>query len=168
MAKKKPAKPVDEDELDDIEDDLLDKDDLESEDTKVSDNSESKAISSSTEESDVDSEEEEEEPYEIEEEPRYKDYRYLKLALIKTPGENDYELSVEGQSHGFCNILVKHLLQTEGVKAAAYKITGIVPPQIFIRLEENGNHKIKDILFKAIESLRGEVLEAQKVFQKLF
>ena len=174
MAKKKPAKPVDEDELDDIEDDLLEKDDLESEDPKISEKSESEAASSSIEESDTDSEEkkeegeeEEEEPYEIEEEPRYKDYRYLKLALIKTIGENDYELSIEGQTHGFCNILVKHLLQTEGVKAAAYKITGLVPPQIFIRLEENGKLKIKDILYEAIESLREEVLGAKKLFQKL-
>ena len=170
MAKKKPTKPAveEEEELDDIEDELLEEDDLVSEYPKVSEKPETEAVSSSIEESDIDSaEEEEEEPYEIEEEPRFPDYRHLKLSLIKDLGENDYELTVKGQSHGFCNILVKHLLNNEGVKAAAYKITGIVPPQIFIRLEESRELKIKDILYEAIESLREEVLEVQKLFQKL-
>jgi len=171
MAKKKPTKPAakDEEDLDDVEDDLLEEDDLSSDYPKVSETSEKDKASSSTGEGDGDSveDEEEEEPFEIEEEPRFPDYRHLRLSLIKNLGDNDYELSVEGQSHGFCNILVKHLLNIEGVKAAAYKITGIVPPQIFIRLEENTKLKIKDILFKAIESLREEVIEVRTLFQKL-
>jgi DNA-directed RNA polymerase subunit L len=168
MAKKKPTKPVIEadEELDDIEDELLEDEDQISELPKTSEPTESGAVSSSIGESDIDSEEEEE-VFEIEEEPRYPDYRHLSLDLIKTLGDNDFELTVKGQSHGFCNILVKHLLETEGVKAAAYKVTGIVPPQIFIRLEESRKVKIKDILYKAIESLREEVLEVQKLFQKL-
>jgi len=170
MAKKKPIKPAaeEEEELDDLEDDLLEKDDLPSEYPKTSEAPEKDEASSLAGDGDtVEGEEEEEEPYEIEEEPRYPDYRHLSLSLIKTLGDNDYELSVIGQSHGFCNILVKHLLNIEGVKAAAYKITGIVPPQIFIRLEENINLEVKDILYKAIESLRAEVVKVQKVFQKL-
>ncbi len=168
MAKKKPTKPVveDEDELDEIEDDLLEEDDLLSDFPEGSEKAENGTVSSSIGESDIDSEEEEE-IYEIEEEPRYPDYRHLRLNLIKASGDHDYELSIEGQSHGFCNILVKHLLQTEGVTAAAYKVTGIVPPQIFIRLDDSKKIKIKDILLKAIESLREEVLGDQKLFQKL-
>ena len=168
MAKKKPTKPAveDEEELDDLEDDLLEEDDTSSEDPKTaSEKDETSSITGGS--NDVEGEEEEEEPYEIEEEPRFKDYRHLKLALIRTLGDNDYELSVEGQSHGFCNILVRHLLNIDGVKAAAYKITGIVPPQIFIRLEDSTELKIKEILFKVIESLREEVLEVQTLFQKL-
>jgi len=168
MAKKKPTKPAveDEEELDDLEDDLLEEDDTSSEDPKTaSEKDETSSLTGGS--NDVEGEEEEEEPYEIEEEPRFKDYRHLKLALIRTLGDNDYELSVEGQSHGFCNILVRHLLNIDGVKAAAYKITGIVPPQIFIRLEDSTELKIKEILFKVIESLREEVLEVQTLFQKL-
>ena len=168
MAKKKTTKPdvEDEEEVDEIEDELLKEDDLLSEYPKVSETSENGDVSPTIGENDIDSEEEEE-PYEVEEEPRYPDYKYMKLGLTKAIGDNDYELSVTGQSHGFCNILVKHLLNTEGVKAAAYKITGIIPPQIFIRLEESKNVKIKDIIYTAIESLREEVLEVQKLFQKL-
>ena len=62
---------------------------------------------------------------------------------------------------------MKHLLNIEGVNAAAYKVTGLVPAQVFIRLEDSEKYKIRDILFKAIEALREEVLETQKVFKKL-
>ncbi len=79
--------------------------------------------------------------------------------------DDDYTLTVEGQSHGFCNIFVQQLLETEGVNSAAYKITKIEPPEIFIRLE-NG-YEIKKILFNAIETLRAEVGKVEKVFKKL-
>jgi len=158
MTKKKVVKPEDEDELDDLEDELID-DDI-SEYPELSEKKEKEVVPSSAEDDDI----EEEEEFEIEEEARFPDYKHLKLNLTKTVGENDYELIIEGQSHDFCNILVKHLLKTEGVNAAAYKVTGIVPAQIFIRLDKG---KIKDILFEAIESLREEVIEVQKLFQKL-
>lgn len=162
MAKKKEVKS--EDELDDLEDELLDDDDV-SEYPEISDKKEKEVVPSSTDDNDIELDEEEE--FEIEEEARYPDYKHLKLNLTKKVGENDYELVIEGQSHGFCNILVKHLLETEGVNAAAYKVTGIVPPQVFIRLDEDNKYKIKDILYEAIESLREEVIEVQKLFQKL-
>jgi len=158
MTKKKVVKPEDEDELDDLEDELID-DDI-SEYPELSEKKEKEVVPSSAEDDDI----EEEEEFEIEEEARFPDYKHLKLNLTKTVGENDYELIIEGQSHDFCNILVKHLLKTEGVNAAAYKVTGIVPAQIFIRLDKG---KIKDILFEAIESLREEVIEVRKLFQKL-
>lgn len=159
MTKKKTVKPEDEDELDDLEDELID-DDI-SEDPELSEKKEKEVAPSSADDDEI---EEEEEEFEIEEEARFPDYKHLKLNLTKTVGENDYELIIEGQSHDFCNILVKHLLKTEGVNAAAYKVTGLVPAQIFIRLDKG---KIKDILFEAIESLREEVIEVQKLFQKL-
>ena len=102
---------------------------------------------------------------ELEEKPEIKDYKHLKLEIYKVASEDDYELDVIGQSHGFCNIFVKHLLNTEGVKLAAYKVTKIDPSRIFIRLEKG--KKIKDILHKGIESLREEVLQVEKVFEKL-
>jgi len=79
--------------------------------------------------------------------------------------DDDYTLFVEGQSHGFCNIFVQLLLDTEGVNSAAYKITKLVPPEIFIRLEDG--YDIKKILYKAIETLRTEVGKVEKVFKKL-
>ncbi|MFX1456698.1 MAG: RpoL/Rpb11 RNA polymerase subunit family protein [Promethearchaeota archaeon] len=166
MAKKKTTKPdeEDEEEIDEIEDEFIDDDDLLNDYPKVSDDKEE---SLSIGESEGEEVEEEEDVFELEEEPRFPDYKHLKLDLVKSLGEDDYELSVEGQSHGFCNILVKHLLNTEGVKAAAYKATGIVAPQIFIRLDNKTTVSIKDVLFKAIESLREDVLEVQKLFQKL-
>ncbi len=110
-------------------------------------------------------EEIEEFEYELEEEPEIPDYKYLNLILNRGLSENDFELKIEGQSHGLCNIFVKHLLNIEGVNMAAYKYTHIDPAQIFIRLEPG--HKIKEILYMGIESLREEVLEVQKIFNKL-
>lgn len=109
-------------------------------------------------------EEIEELEYELEEE-EIPDYKYLNLILSRGLSENDYELQIEGQSHGFCNIFVKHLLNIEGVNIAAYKYTNIAPAQIFIRLEPG--HKIKAIIYQGIESLREKVIEVQKIFNKL-
>ncbi|KKM66481.1 hypothetical protein LCGC14_1480760 [marine sediment metagenome] len=170
MAKKKANKP--EKEGEDELDDLSDEEEIEAVYPKVDEKKkkeEDKSIVSLPEDvsngeidgDDLDVDEEEEE------EPRFPDYKYLDLTLNKTLGENDYELMVEGQSHGFCNILVKSLLEIEGVNMAAYKITNIKPPQIYIRLENSKDYKIKDILYKGIESLREEVIKVQKLFQKL-
>ena len=165
MAKKKATKPEDteEDEIDELVDDVLDDEEVESVYQKIDEKEKSEPSPASLEESI----EEEEEEFEIEEEPRFPDYKYLNLEINKGLGENDYEISIEGQSHGLCNILVKHLLEIEGVKIAAYKVNNVELPKIFIRLENSKNYKIKDILYKGIESLRAKVIEVQKVFKKL-
>jgi len=107
----------------------------------------------------------EEPEFEIEEEARFPEYKYLDLDLQQGLSENDYKLIVEGQSHGLCNIFVKHLLDIEGVKLASYKVTKISPAEIFIRIEEG--YKIKDVLYKGIETLRTEVKGVQELFKKL-
>ncbi|TXT63819.1 MAG: DNA-directed RNA polymerase subunit L [Promethearchaeota archaeon] len=48
---------------------------------------------------------------------------------------------------------------------AAYKKTDIEAPKIFIKLKDG--HKIKNTLRDGLESLREEVLSAQKTFKKL-
>ena len=163
MAKKKPVKTEDkdEDELDELVDELLDDEQIEDIYPILEDKDETEIEPLSAEE-DI-----EEEEFELEEEARFPDYKYLNVELNKGQGENDYELLVEGQSHGFCNILVKHLLEIEGVNIAAYKVTGIEPSKIFIRLDNTKDYEIKDILHKGIESLREEVIEVQKLFKKL-
>ncbi len=171
MAKKKAVKPKDEEEgdLDEFVDELLDDEEVESEYPKLGRKIPEEKVKSAAppiEEIDV-SEAEEEIEFELEEEPRFPDYKYLNVSINKGIAKNDHEVVIEGQSHGFCNILVKHLLKTEGVNIAAYKITDIDLPKILIRLEDNKKYKIKDILYKAIEFLREEVVEVQELFQKL-
>jgi DNA-directed RNA polymerase subunit L len=102
---------------------------------------------------------------EEEETPEAPSYKYLNLTIVQTENTNDYTVRVEGQSHGFLNVFVKHLLEVEGVKAAAYKVTQIDPPEIFIRTEDG--YKIKDLLRKGIDALKKEVLEVENVFAKL-
>ncbi|MFW9771602.1 MAG: RpoL/Rpb11 RNA polymerase subunit family protein [Candidatus Thorarchaeota archaeon] len=159
MAKKKPKK---EDDLEGLDDDFLD--DIENVYPTLKKSKEQK-------ENDLDLAIEDEElqeedlEYEMEEIPKPPEYKYLNLVIVKGEQENDYHLSVEGQSHGFLSILVKHLLNTEGVNSAAYKVTRIDPPEVFVRLEK-GN-KIKNVLQKAIQSLRNEVSEVEKVFKPI-
>ncbi|MFX0144399.1 MAG: RpoL/Rpb11 RNA polymerase subunit family protein, partial [Candidatus Hodarchaeota archaeon] len=150
-----------EDELDDLVEDLLGDEQIERVYPKLEETKKKESIPPSEEEII------EEEEFELEEEPRFPDYKYLNLEITKGQSENDYELTIEGQSHGFCNIFVKHLLKTEGVNIAAYKATNIEPAKIFIRLENSKPYKIKDILHKSIESLREEVIGVQKLFKKL-
>ncbi|MFX1313964.1 MAG: RpoL/Rpb11 RNA polymerase subunit family protein [Promethearchaeota archaeon] len=165
MAKKKVAKKEEkeEEELEELDDDLFEDDEIDIEYPKVKE--EDLSSTPSIEEDDTVAEEDLE--FEIEEEARFPDYKHLDLTIKKGAGINDYELMIEGQSHGFCNILVNHLLDVEGVNMAAYKITKLEAPKLFIRLEDSKKFKIKDILLKAIESLRAEVIDVQKIFQKL-
>ncbi len=164
MAKKKIV-PKEEDK--DNEEDLFDKEDIDSHYPVVSDGSVKKdepPIAETTEQTEKAESEEEEE---VEQAPELPEYTILELNLISGPGDNDYTLTLKGQSHGFCNILVKHLLTIEGVIAAAYKITekALSPPQIFVRLEDG--YKLKEIFFKGVDALRNEVAETQKLFKKL-
>ncbi|MHA1149546.1 MAG: RpoL/Rpb11 RNA polymerase subunit family protein [Promethearchaeota archaeon] len=160
MAKKKKVVEEDDDDLGDFDDDdfeialptLVDKKDKE------------KEVKPKYEEDALDLEDEESEDLGIQL-PEVIDYKYVKPSIKKGQKENDYEVVVKGQSHGFCNILVKHLLEIKGVNIAAYKSTSIEPAKIFIRLEPG--FAIKDILYKGMESLRDEVVQVQKVFEKL-
>ena len=159
MAKKKSVKPDE-----DLEEDLSDLEDEEFESVypEVKSKAQDKVndIDTETELEDEDYEDE----LEFEEQPEILDYKYLKLNLLRKGLENDYELEVIGQSHGFCNTFIRHLLNIEGVNMAAYKDTRIEPSRIFIRLD-NKKYKIKEILLKGIESLREDVLEVQNIFK---
>ena len=169
MAKKKVGPKEEVSKLEDVEEDIFDKEDIDSHYPDVSNESVKKdetPIAETLEQTEeIESEEEGEE--EVEQAPELPEYTILELNLISGPGDNDYTLTLKGQSHGFCNIFIKHLLTIEGVIAAAYKITEIAlsPPQIFIRLEDG--YKLKEIFSKGIDALRNEIAETQKVFKKL-
>ena len=163
MAKKKVEPKEEESDID--EEDLFGDEEIESHYPDVSEDSKNGNDAFSEDFSEEAEDTELEEGFEIDTGPELPEYKYLKLDMQKGVSDNDYTLIVEGQSHGLCNIFVQHLLETEGVNSAAYKITKITPPEIFIRLEEG--YKIKKILFKAIETLRAEVTEVQKIFKKL-
>lgn len=163
MAKKKSVEPDEnlEEDLSDLEDDKFES--VYPEVTsKTQDKVKDTDLDAELAEDEVDEEEEDE--LEDEDLPEIQDYNYLKLNLIRKTLENDYELEIIGQSHGFCNTFIRHLLNIEGVSIAAYKDIRIEPSKIFIRLE-NKKYKIKDILFKGIESLREDVLEVQNLFK---
>ncbi|TFF89862.1 MAG: hypothetical protein EU548_05960 [Promethearchaeota archaeon] len=165
MAKKKSSKNED---LDDEDFGGLDSDDLEIAIPKIG-KKEGAAADEEGLEEDLDelepSLEEEFEPL-PEEEEELPTYKYLSVNEIKSKGNNDYEVIVEGQSHGLLNVLVKNLLKVEGVAMAAYKDNKLDLPTIYIRLTSD-TLKIKDILYESIETLKNEVIEIQKLFKKV-
>jgi len=166
MAKKK-IEEAEDDEFDDLDDDFSDLEDEEIALPKIGKEAPEKEEEvAETPPVDFDAEEED---YDLltDEQPELliKDYKFIKPDIVKGVNEFDYELIMEGQSHGFCNILVKHLLQVEGVNIAAYKITNIDNPKIFLRIQEG--YKVKDIIFKGITALQEEVSSVEKVFAKL-
>ncbi len=167
MAKKKVGPKEEDSKLEDEEEDIFDKEDIDSHYPDVSSESVKKDETPLAETPEQTEKVESEEEEEVEQAPELPEHTILKLNIVSGPGDNDYTLTLEGQSHGFCNILVKHLLMVEGVIAAAYKITEIAlsPPQIFIRLEDG--YKLKKIFLKGIDALRNEVAETQKLFKKL-
>jgi len=169
VAKKKVVSEEDEDELDDFGKDLFDDEEIESEYPQVGKKQEEKKAIQEGDLAGLDEDEAglDEEDFEFEEleGPEQPTYKYLDLDIKKGEGKNDYKLLIKGQSHGFCNVLVKHLLNIEGVNAAAYQVTRIDPPMVFIRIEDG--KKIKNIIHKGIEALRKEVTEVEKLFSKL-
>jgi len=169
VAKKKDSSKDKQEEIDELGEDLLDDEEVESVYPKVEKTKE-KQIQNEEEESSIFDDEaaplgEEEFEFEEPEGPERPTYKYLNLELKKGEGVNDYKLLVEGQSHGFCNVLVKHLLNIDGVKVAAYQVTRIDPPVIFIRIEEG--KKIKNLIHKGIEALRNEVSDVESLFSKV-
>ena len=169
MAKKK-KEESEEEELPDFEDDISDLEDEEialpkiekKEPEKEEEIAETPTVDSGAEEG-------EDDEYDLltDEEPEViiKDYKFVKPNIVKGVNEFDYELIMEGQSHGFCNILVKHLLDIDGVNIAAYKITNIDHPKIFLRIQDG--FKVKDIIFKGISALQDELTVVEKTFSKL-
>ena len=161
MAKKK-SKPEEEEDFDDLGDDSFGGKEIESNYPKLEGKEVSKRKNDLEEE--IEGEEEEEE-FELEPEVELPEYKYIGLEIKNGLNKNDYKVIIKGQSHGFCNIFVKHLLNIEGVNIASYKITKLEHPEIFVRIE-NG-YKIKDVLFRGIEALKKEVSEVQSIFKKL-
>jgi len=156
--KKSPTKKED---LEDFEDDLFSSN-IKEEYPDIESEEEDKQKEETLEEDILPEDAEEIQKIPVEEE---KFYKYLNLKLKKIR-ERDYELIVLGQSHGFCNILIKYLLNVEGVEIAAYKSTTIEPSKVFIRLKNEYN--IKKIISEGISLLEQDVIKLQKVFNKNF
>ena len=164
MAKKTTANkksPTKKEDLEDFEDDLFSSN-IKEKDPDIESEEEDKQQEETLEEDILPEDAEEIQKIPVEEE---KFYKYLNLKLKKIR-ERDYELIVLGQSHGFCNILIKYLLNVEGVEIAAYKSTTIEPSKVFIRLKNGYN--IKKIISEGISLLEQDVIKLQKVFNKNF
>ncbi len=101
----------------------------------------------------------------LEEEIEIPQYKYVDLEIAHGRGANNYEVIVKGQSHGFLNLFIKHLLNSESVKLAAYKKNNIEQPRLFIRINEG--YKIKEALREGINAINSEISKVEKEFISL-
>lgn len=100
-------------------------------------------------------EEEEVEPY---------DPRPLVLA-IRSQEANRVELEISKQSHGFCNLLRRILLDDERVILAAYKVDYFNPPRFIVELHDP--KQIKTVLLDATKRIRESIQDLEKGLAKI-
>ncbi len=100
-------------------------------------------------------EEEEKEPY---------DPRPLILS-IRRQEANRVEFEIAKQSHGFCNLLRRILLDDDRVILAAYKFDYFNPPRFIVEL--HNAKQIKTVLNDATKRIKEELLELEKGLAKI-
>lgn len=91
---------------------------------------------------------------EIEETEKKRDYKHLEIN-IEEIAKDEYIVYILHQSHGFLNYMVSKLLKIKGVVFAAYKISSIDHPNIYIKID--GTKDIKNILNEVIKIMRIEI-----------
>ncbi len=100
-------------------------------------------------------EEEEKEPY---------DPRPLILTLRGQEG-NRVEFEIAKQSHGFCNLLRRILLDDDRVIVAAYKFDYFNPPRFIVELHDV--KQIKTVLNDATKRIKQDILDLEKGLAKI-
>ena len=80
-----------------------------------------------------------------------KAYKYLELAILQN-SDNEFDVIIKHQTHGFLNYMVSKIIQCKGVAFVAYQHLSIADPKIYIRTD--GKREIKDILKEAIKYAR--------------
>ncbi len=100
-------------------------------------------------------EEEEKEPY---------DPRPLILS-IRGQELNRVEFEIAKQSHGFCNLLRRILLDDDRVVLAAYKFDYFNPPRFIVELHDV--KQLKTVLNDAIKHIKDDLQDLEKGLAKL-
>ena len=100
-------------------------------------------------------EEEEKEPY---------DPRPLILS-VRTIEANRVEFEIAKQSHGFCNLLRRILMDDDRVVLAAYKFDYFNPPRFIVEL--HNVKQIKTVLNDATKRIKEDLLELEKGLAKI-
>ncbi len=100
-------------------------------------------------------EEEEREPY---------DPRPLVLGIRSKEG-NRVEFEIQKQSHGFCNLLRRILLDDQRVVVAAYKFDYFNPPRFIVELHDV--KQFKTILTDATKRIKDDLQDLEQGLAKI-
>ncbi|OLS13381.1 MAG: hypothetical protein RBG13Loki_2977 [Promethearchaeota archaeon CR_4] len=105
-----------------------------------------------------------EEPEEEEEVKEPYDPRPL-ILRIRSQEANRVELEIAKQSHGFCNLLRRILLDDERVILAAYKFDYFNAPRFIVELHDP--KQIKTVLLDATKQMRENIQDLEKGLAKI-
>jgi DNA-directed RNA polymerase subunit L len=105
-----------------------------------------------------------EEPEEEEEEKEPYDPRPL-ILKIRSQEANRVEFEIAKQSHGFCNLLRRILLNDDRVMLAAYKVDYFNPPRFMVELHDI--KQFKTVLLDATKRIKEDLQELEKGLAKL-
>ncbi len=105
-----------------------------------------------------------EEHEEEEEEKEVYDPRPLVLS-VQSQEANRVEFDIAKQSHGFCNLLRRILLDDERVVLAAYKFDYFNPPRFMVELHDV--KQFKTILNDATKRINQDLLDLEKGLAKI-
>jgi len=81
-------------------------------------------------------------------------YKHLQVNIISL-GKNEYMVIIRHQGHGFLNYFTSKILKIKGVEYAAYKVTNLDHPRIYIHTD--GSKEIKNILKEAVKKMKIEL-----------
>jgi DNA-directed RNA polymerase subunit L len=89
----------------------------------------------------------------------------MKLKLLeRKPGE--MRIEIEGETHTFCNLLQRMLLEDSNVEFAGYDIAHPLVSKSVLYLRMKGKKRPEDALKEAANKISGEALELKTRFQE--
>jgi DNA-directed RNA polymerase subunit L len=89
---------------------------------------------------------------------------------ILKKGANEIRIEIEGESHTFCNVLQKALLEDESVETASYYISHplVSKPILYVKMKEKHKpeKKPETILEDAAEKILNQIKKFRVSFEK--
>jgi len=81
-------------------------------------------------------------------------------------GSNQLRIEIEGESHTFCNVLQKVLLEDETIEMAGYDIPHPLVSNPIIYVQTKGKRRPETALREAAEKIRARSKEFRTGFEK--
>lgn len=79
---------------------------------------------------------------------------------------NELKIEVEGESHTFCNVLQKALLEDDTIELAGYNVPHPLIERAIVHVQTKGQRKPEAAIKEAMEKILSQNKEFRKSFEK--